>query len=346
MLHIHFSGEDFGRVHLTARPDPAWETLLSLHVLGRGPGRTDLTLAAWRARTLAQPDRAVRRLLPLAPPRGYSPDFLTPHGGGADMESTVEAVAATSGRRLRTDLETHLAEHRPTPLLRALAEGSAGGLRCLARSLLHHHHRALAPHWPQISARVHDAAAAAARTLAGRGVFGLFSALHPAVRWEPPVLKVAYARRGDLYLNGRGLRLVPSFFCQERPITLRDPTLPPVLVYPVDRGMPLGAWRDRPAAQGALGRLMGRTRAAMLELIATTDGATGGDLARRLHISASTTSEHATALRDAGLITTCRTGGSVRHAVTPLGRNLLEGRADGPAGGVDAPASVLRKPRE
>ncbi|MEU4478629.1 helix-turn-helix domain-containing protein [Micromonospora sp. NPDC023966] len=46
-------------------------------------------------------------------------------------------------------------------------------------------------------------------------------------------------------------------------------------------------------------------------------------LARGVAISLSSASEHATALRAAGLVTTERDGGAVRHRLNPLGAHLV-----------------------
>ncbi|MEU7822756.1 helix-turn-helix domain-containing protein [Catellatospora sp. NPDC049133] len=50
-----------------------------------------------------------------------------------------------------------------------------------------------------------------------------------------------------------------------------------------------------------------------------------GALARRANVSAPSASQHATALRAANLIASQRSGTSMLHSVTPLGRSLLNG---------------------
>ncbi|MGW0561714.1 hypothetical protein ACWDZ4_14150 [Streptomyces sp. NPDC003016] len=42
------------------------------------------------------------------------------------------------------------------------------------------------------------------------------------VVWRPPVLEVDHPVGRDLQLEGRGLLLIPSYFCWRRPITLID----------------------------------------------------------------------------------------------------------------------------
>ena len=72
----------------------------------------------------------------------------------------------------------------------------------------------------------------------------------------------------------------------------------------------------------ALAALVGRNRAAVLSAVA--DGCTTTELAGRVGISLAAASQHASVLRDAGLITSCRQGGAVLHALTPLGADLLQ----------------------
>jgi DNA-binding transcriptional ArsR family regulator len=103
-------------------------------------------------------------------------------------------------------------------------------------------------------------------------------------------------------------------------VTLLDPRLPPVLVYPVDPA-PLPD-RDRPD-QRALGALVGNTRAAVLGAVG--DGCSTSDLARRVQVSPAAASQHASILREAGLIVSTRDRNQVVHTLTPLGVALLNG---------------------
>lgn len=68
---------------------------------------------------------------------------------------------------------------------------------------------------------------------------------------------------------------------------------------------------------------MGHTRAAVLAAVG--DGCTTGELAGRAGVSVSSASEHAAVLRQAGLVSSARRRQQVRHALTPLGRALLDG---------------------
>jgi DNA-binding transcriptional ArsR family regulator len=59
-------------------------------------------------------------------------------------------------------------------------------------------------------------------------------------------------------------------------------------------------------------------------LASVRDGCTTTELAGRAGISLAAASQHATVLRDAGLIASRRQGGAVLHVLTPLGAELLQ----------------------
>ncbi len=325
MLRIHFSAEDLGRIHLAPGPDPAWEALLSLHVLGGND--SDIRVQRWRTRLRASLKPAAQPLLRLAPPRGYSPDFLTPAGGVTDPEAGIESILSTSRTRLRTEVETLGQERRLPSWAAALANGRPAALRGLGTALRSYYDQALSPYWSQIRAAVDADRTTHARAFLAGGTDQLLAGLHPAVLWRAPVLHVAYPTDEDMYLDGRGLRLVPSYFCRGTPIKLRDASLSPVLVYPASRGVGFLGQRAASAGGDSLARLVGRTRAATLCTIAGSKDATGNEIARRLGISPASASEHASVLRDAGLIHSLRVGNTIRHALTPLGMELLEGQS-------------------
>lgn len=329
-LRIHFTGADVGRVRIASGPDPLWEIVLSLHVLQHRDGGP--VFGWWRRHALASlrepsPYGALRLLRRLAPPRGYFPDFLTPAEGSQGLDRGLRAVRATPTEQVRRELALFADRHGNAAPVRALAGGDPAALSQLVAALRWYFDVTLAPHWEPVRAAVDADRAVRLHALGRGGVAGLFETMRPVMRWEPPVLVVDYPVAQDLPLAGRGLLLVPSYFCWQTPVTLADPMLPPVLVYPVPHE-PAPERAGRADRSRALAALLGGTRAAVLAAIAT-DPVTTGELARRTGIAAPTASEHASVLRAAGLITSQRRGSAVLHAVTPLGLALL-GRADPP----------------
>ncbi|MFD7021378.1 ArsR/SmtB family transcription factor [Promicromonospora sukumoe] len=342
MLRFHFTSDDLARVRIAPGPDPLWETLLSAHVVNQRAGTT--LFEPWRERVLTGLPPAARMLLRLAPPRGYSPDFLTPATGatlpltGSDaFETGLDAVLSTPRGRLRRDISRLAHGRTPHLWMRDLADGTAPALRGLGVAMRSYHEQAVGPYWSGILAAVDVDRAARTRAWVAGGTEQALRTLHPAIRWEHPVLSVATAAERDVHLAGRGLLIVPSYFCNRAPISLADPELPPLLIYPIAHEQ---AWPGTGPATGSEARadggrpltaLLGRTRAAVLRALGT--GATTSELAQRLEISPASASEHATVLRNAGLVSSGRERNTVLHALTPLGRTLLDG------GGVRVPTA-------
>ncbi|HEY1178952.1 MAG TPA: winged helix-turn-helix domain-containing protein, partial [Phytomonospora sp.] len=157
-----------------------------------------------------------------------------------------------------------------------------------------------------------------AAALADDGVEGLFRSLRPMVDWSGGELRIPHHPHQVIELRGRGLTLVPSYFCLRHPVTLFDEGLPPVLVYPV----PPSAGH-LPHGNPGLTALIGATRAAVLDAIG--HGCCTTDLARRAGVSPASASEHAAVLRAAGLISSHRDRNRVVHRLTRMGRALLDG---------------------
>jgi DNA-binding transcriptional ArsR family regulator len=321
VLRIHFTGQDLARTTLAEEPDPMWEVLLSLHQLQGRDGAAHY--GGWRERARKLLPRPATRLLQLAPPHGYSPDFLTPAEQSTTFDEALESVLSTPSQRMHEELEL-LAVRRPrTTWTRDLAAGQADAVHVLGRSLRVYYESAVAPYWESIRSLVRADHQRQVGNLTGAGVEKLLGRLHPSVRWNSPVLEIPNFVDRDLHLEGRGLRLQPSVFCWKSPTKLQDPNLQPVLVYPVQYAP--GLLRRMPADHRSqpLAALLGTTRAAALEVIA--DGCTTTELAARCQISAAGASRQASILRDAGLVTTRRAGQAVRHELTVLGRAMLAG---------------------
>ncbi|WP_345028576.1 hypothetical protein, partial [Cellulomonas oligotrophica] len=177
----------------------------------------------------------LRLLLPLLPPRGYFPDFLTPTNGSQGLRAGIEAILSTPKQRLRAELELLDNRYQLPSWVSALAEGDREVLRRLTSAIVTYHEVALAPYQSRLQACVDSDRAVRARTVLDAGAEGLLSGLRPMMRWSYPILEVEYPVDQELRLDGRGLLLLPSFFCYQYPVSLMDPTLTPVLVYPVER---------------------------------------------------------------------------------------------------------------
>jgi DNA-binding transcriptional ArsR family regulator len=325
MLRVHFTSEDLARTVVCAEPDPLWEVLLSqFRLRERCP---PLSFRPWLRALAADPARAAatragsRMLRVLAPLGAYFPDFLTPAAARQGLDAGLDALCGTPRHDLRGQLEV-LARGKQLPAwVRPLADGDVTAVTGLA-SVLGTYHDAVITHDRELIGK--PVAADHARRLSALtagGLEGLFDSMRPLLRWQPPVLEVEYDVDKDLHLNGRGLRLVPSYFCYRVPVSFADPELPPTIVYPIGQEF---RWQYpiRSPSTRSLEALLGVTRSTVLHAIG--HGATSSQLARRLDTSISSISRHAAVLRDAGLVTSCRQHQMVLHSLTSLGVALLE----------------------
>ncbi|MEU6720765.1 helix-turn-helix domain-containing protein [Nonomuraea sp. NPDC046802] len=321
-LRIHFTADDLARTTIAATVDPLWEMLLSrfrLNDLDKAPA-----FQPWIRRLRSDPvQRAkirpgARLLATLAPMGPYFPDFLTPAAARNGLEAGLEAILSTPRQQLRSELQ-RLVQHVSLPgWVRPLADGEVSALTQITDTLRAYHQAAVASHHDLIQPAVDADQAHHVTRFLDLGVEGLLTSMGSTMRWQPPVLEVDYDVDQDLHLGGRGLLLVPSFFCRRVPISLADPLLPPVLVYPINPSWHMYATET--SGRKPLETLIGSTRAAVLRAVGT--GMTTTQLSDRLKISPASASRHATVLREAGLITSSRHGPAVLHRRTALGTSL------------------------
>jgi hypothetical protein len=318
MLRIRFCPEDLARVRFMI--SPLGETILSVAVLGRHDPQ--LPLEGWRCEQRRNLAGAASRVLLGLVPADWRPTLaLAPIVGERPLfAEELEAVLEFSPRPLQAFLAT-LGSPARTARWMPMLPGDASSERRLARDLLSdYHRRCIAEQWPAV--RIHLEADIAHRTgvRAAQGIGTVLATLHPAVRWNDPILEVGVPGRSrSIDLGGRGLVLVPSVFAWPDPIVLLDGTGQPVLLYPARELLAL--WHSPACDRDVLAVLLGGTRSAVL--LAAARGDSTSDLADRLEVSVAAASQHLTALRNAGLVSRTRRGRAVHHDLTPLGVQLL-----------------------
>lgn len=306
-----------------------WEIERSLRALQlRDSGAAT---APWQAWARLRLPRSAHHLLTLVPPSGPCPDFLSPIEAEPGLESGLERVLSTPRSLLSRDMG-QLAERRRLPLwARELGRGSPLVLRALERAMRDYHQAVIQPVHRRLTADLETVVGGLTQTLSRQGLDALLASLHPSIRWNPPVLDVSHELFDqDVHLDGWGLHLVPSFFTPTNAFCVNH-TPPMTVVFPI---LPIEPWRPGPGpgrthAADTLAALLGGRRAMLLRAIAATDGITTTRLAATAALAPSTVSHHTAALRHAGLITTHRTGTSVRHGTTPLGLDLLRAQPSG-----------------
>ena len=267
----------------------------------------------WRDATAAMPFRATPLL-----------ELLGRAGARAQLYGRllwVEAPLPDTGRiTLGDELDA----------ISALGEEPAGRPACapdydqavgvLADGLHHIFRRLLAPEWPGIR-RCLEADLVRRTQAALDGGFGpMLGELSPRLTWTDRGLQINGGPEGAVPLRGNGLVVGPiaSAARDYLGIAISPDRRRSLLSYPVP------GTRSAPESPGpdTLAALVGPSRARALRAIG--DGCRTGELALRLGVSASTASEHAATLRNAGLLRTHRDGRAVRHTLTSLGAHLLD----------------------
>ncbi|GIH03852.1 transcriptional regulator [Rhizocola hellebori] len=324
MLRIVFTSEDLARLKVRTTPDPLWDLVLSIHMLRGQPG--DLLFRDWRRRTAAALRVGLgpggRLLSDLIPTMGYFPDFLNPAAAEHGLAHGLETIRSTPIKRLRSDLGRMRLPTRTVSDARLLHSGDPVTLGVLTKTMQAYYDMAIVPYLPVLNTATDRDRRIRGEAILGGGVRTLLESLQPLMAYSDGELRIPNHPHQVIHLEGRGLTLVPSYFCVRHPITLFDAELPPVLIYPCTREQgPLLLPNTVPHRN--LAALIGSTRAAILATVGSGTGTM--DLARRLGISPANASEHLSVLRDSGLITSHRVGARVVHEIAGLGVALLEG---------------------
>jgi DNA-binding transcriptional ArsR family regulator len=263
----------------------------------------------------------------------YVPDFLTPlrlagqGAAGPSLAAELDALRSVDEAQIRADLRYVDALPGVPRSVRELREGAGHRMARLVDAAGALFRSCLAEHWPGIEQRLRSDIAQRGAQMAAGGSGAVLTGLSSRLSWRGTnVLTIAFdgcpRRQGPaestVNLSGHGLLLTPSPFAAADSIVLTGSVTasrPAVLAYRAISSPSAAHERD------ALTALVGRGRARALRAVEGT--ATTTDLARRLGVGKSTASEHAAALRAAGLITTHRTGRNVHHTTTDLGQRLL-----------------------
>jgi DNA-binding transcriptional ArsR family regulator len=322
---IHFTEDDLRRIQLCPSPGPLTETLMAFSFL-RCPNQPRDLFRAWHDRSMPLLTSVMRPLAAVMPSGTRGPDLFTLTGEAATIEQGIKALLAAPREAMLAELEAFDQFSRLPRAAWAAAETDSAARQDLADAVLAAYRAFVEPYWSQISGQLHALQVGRRRILVSGGPERLLVSLQSQrIRWRPPVLEVHGTAELDLHLGGSGLMLVPSLFAGKLAslhFVATDPLAPPWLVLPWTDGAAGFNLMALPSNGGpALAALVGRTRAAVLAGLG--DGRTTTELARQCGISLAAASQHATVLRNAGLIVTRRHGNAVLHALTPMGEQLL-----------------------
>ena len=315
---LRFSPDDLLRCRFAI--SPVLETLSAIRLLSsqESPGPHERWLHGIGAHL---PGLDLRPISLLQPRRGYTPDFLTPPPTSplSRFGDELARIAATPLDRVREEVARSLADTPATdasPTGRLLLDDPATALSLLVSLVQRAWEVLVEPVWPQVRALLDADVSFQTRRLAEGGLDRLFAELHPRMRWNGDVLTREHGDDDHRDLRGEGLILVPSAFKWDQVVVIVDPPWQPTVIYPA-RGLgnlwqPLDSHRH-----AALGRLIGKTRAALL--VDLEQPAATTTLAHRHALATGTVSEHLTVLRDAGFVVGQRNRHEIRYRRTPLG---------------------------
>ena len=319
-----FGADDLARVRFAV--SPLVELIGSLRLL-RDPALAAMHVPWVRealpaARGLDLQDAFALTPVPGPVPEYFMPDFLTPPPitPVATLEQELARMLATPAEQVRAEIARVVGPGTPGPALQAIAADPTAGLARLAAALRRYWDAAIRAHWPRMRDLLDaDLQHRAARLTTG-GAEALFGDLHPTIGWAQRRLELELRSQDDVELGGRGVVLVPSIFFWQRPMAVIEPPWQPTVAYPA-RGLGLLWEPAEPSSQEALVGVLGRTRAALLALLAAPRTTT--ELAARLALAPSGVSRHLGALARAGLVCARRDGREVLYVRTAAAEALL-----------------------
>ncbi|NYD42943.1 ArsR/SmtB family transcription factor [Nocardioides panaciterrulae] len=327
MIEYDLAGTDLGGVRFAI--SPLAEAALSLRTF-RDPGRYPLMLPWLRRTEAARAALDTAMLRALTNDSFWVLDFLTPHP--FSPLSRFEDELATAMRTPADAVHADIAEVHPDPVTRpGVLRGPAD--RVLGRieaALADYWQTCFVPFWPRMRALLEADIVHQARTIASRGLHGMFAGLAPTVRLDGQIVQVSTSS-GARYRRttaGAGLTLAPSMFVRSASAPI-SPHESPLLMYAA-RGLGALFESERPQTPDALAGLVGRARARLLVLLAAPASST--ELAVRLGVTTTAVNQHLRALRAAGLLTSARHGRSVLYLRSELGDLLVGEPAGGAAG--------------
>lgn len=350
MLTITFTVADLARTRLAI--SPLWEVVASIRLL-KSP-RPHQFHRGWTAAARQQlAGTELGLLFDLVDPGvWYLADFLTPPPNSPvpDLATDLGALRRVPAEQVRADLDV-LAYARRTPL-GSLAEARrprrqrrqrrprrprpgelasqavdelyadpVTGVARLAEQVEQYWALAIAPYWGRIRTLLEGDLLYRGRRLGQAGPAGLFEDLANGVTWRDGTLSIRHRRfHGDRTLAGEGLLLTPSAFVWPSVYSSTIPPWQPTLTYPA-RGVATLWDASTRVTPAGLAAVLGQSRAKLLNHLDAPRSTT--ELAARTNLTAGGTSQHLTALRRAGLVTSHRAGRLVLYSRTSAAEALL-----------------------
>jgi len=321
MIEFHLSVDALGKTRFAY--SPLAEVASSLRLLGEG--RHAYVMMPWLRDVRGPLQRLDFDLLQtLAPPGRWAPEFLFAwsYNPAITIEQQLDAMSRLPGGQIRDDLRGTWKDGAVPPNLEELLDDEEALPGRVSDLIFDYWQVAIAPYWQRIRSVLDDDVAYRGAKAFTDGIFSMFTDLHADITLVDRVLKIDKPHHRDASYQGTQITLLPSVFIWPNLIIGHEAPDEFSLTYAA-RGVGR-VWEGLPSTANPLGdldSLIGRTRAAILGRLDVPMTTT--QLARDLHQSPSTVSEHLTVLRGNGLLISWRAGRSVLYRRTPLASSLM-----------------------
>jgi DNA-binding transcriptional ArsR family regulator len=308
---------------------PLAEAALSLRLLGQ-PQPTHVH-SPWLREARGRLDRVdLELLLSVVPPGPYIASCLVPAGrvSQPSLEEQLTALTNLAAADLERDLRQVWCGRTPPRRVAVLLESGPGATAQLAEALWDYWDAVIRPFWPRMCAVLEDDVSHRMAGLVDEGVYSLLRDLHPEISIESSRMYVDKPHCDREVQHASQMILTPSVFAWPDLIVEDGEDGRFGLTYAARGIARVWEQRDSPTLKGPepLATLLGRARAAILRRTSVPMSTT--QIARELGQSPAAVSEHLGILRNAGLVSSRRSGRSVLYRQTPLAEYMLRAQPD------------------
>jgi DNA-binding transcriptional ArsR family regulator len=322
MIEMVLAHVDMGRVRFAY--SPLRELVVSVRTL-QDPGGQRM-YRTWFMDVRSRLGGLNMELLTALAPAGLAiPSFVIPPPAEpwVDLSGELHAVTSNPPAYVRSELDSVYADVPLPSVLRPLYDDPASHLDAVAEELERYWHAAIAPAWPRLQALSMADVSHRMEQFAAGGVGRVLNELHPEIALHDNRLQIDKPHQcsHQFDLSGAGILLLPCVFAWQATFVECCGVEQPSLTYP-PRGTVRFSDPDSTLHPAGLDALMGRTRAALLTLLAVPRTTT--QLADGLSLSPGTVSEHLTILKASALVSARRHGRMVLYQRTAVGTALLD----------------------
>lgn len=308
---------------------PLTEATLSLRLLGQP--RLAPVHSPWLQQARRRLDGVDLELLrSVVPPGRYIASCLVPlrRALQPSLEDQLTALTDLAVEALERDLrEVWSGRTVPRRVATLLASGPQA-TAYLAEALRDYWDAVIQPYWPRMCAVLEDDVSHRMNGLVDDGYYSVFRDLHPEISVEGDRMFVDKPHFADDVHHASEMILTPSVFAWPD-LILQDGTAGQFGLTYAARGI-ARVWEvhEAPTVTDAesLSALLGRVRAAILRRTSVPMSTT--QLARELRQSPASVNEHLAVLRNAGLLTSRRSGRNVLYRQTPLAEYIVGAQQD------------------